>query len=103
MKYTEQKGGLFITHIIIQQMEEILNSGKKYEISRDGRGEKSIVRCELTNFGKKIRKGLFEKEMTQRELAKLVGCSPQYMRKILVGERSGEKYSDKIKNVLNIE
>lgn len=61
------------------------------------------MKCELTDFGKKIRKGLFEKEMTQRELAKLVGCSPQYMRKIFVGERSGEKYTEKIKQILDLE
>lgn len=46
----------------------------------------------LTPFGKKVRKRLIDKGMTQVELAALLGCNKQYIHKILVGERSGKKY-----------
>ena len=42
----------------------------------------------LTPFGKKVRKRLIDKGMTQVELAALLGCNKQYIHKILVGERS---------------
>lgn len=61
------------------------------------------MKNELTDYGKQIRKELVEKNMTQRELAGKVGCTSQYLHKILVGERSGEKYSEKIKQVLSME
>lgn len=44
----------------------------------------------LTPFGKKVRKRLIDKGMTQVELAALLGCNKQYIHKILVGERSGK-------------
>ena len=43
----------------------------------------------LTPFGRKVRKRLIDKNMTQVELAALLGCNKQYIHKILVGERSG--------------
>lgn len=46
----------------------------------------------LTPFGRKVRKRLIDKNMTQVELAALLGCNKQYIHKILVGERSGKKY-----------
>lgn len=49
----------------------------------------------LTPFGRKVRKRLIDKNMTQVELAALLGCNKQYIHKILVGERSGKKYIDK--------
>lgn len=45
----------------------------------------------LTPFGKKVRKRLIDKGMTQVELAALLGCNKQYIHKILVGERSGKR------------
>lgn len=50
----------------------------------------------LTPFGKKVRKRLIDKGMTQVELAALLGCNKQYIHKILVGERSGKKYIEEI-------
>ena len=44
----------------------------------------------LTPFGRKVRKRLIDKNMTQVELAALLGCNKQYIHKILVGERSGK-------------
>lgn len=57
----------------------------------------------LTPFGRKVKKRLIDKNMTQMELAKLLGCNKQYVHKILVGERSGKKFMEKISKILDIE
>ncbi len=53
-------------------------------------------------LGKKVMKQLIEKEMTAKQLADELGTTPQYLNKILHGERSGEKYIEKIKSILGI-
>ena len=53
----------------------------------------------LTPFGRKVRKRLIDKNMTQVELAALLGCNKQYIHKILVGERSGKKYIEAISRI----
>ena len=58
---------------------------------------------ELTTFGKAVKKKLIDKNMTQMELASLIGCGKQYLYKILTGERSGRKYIEKIIEILEIE
>lgn len=57
----------------------------------------------LTPFGMAVRKRLIDKNMTQVELAALLGCNKQYIHKILVGERSGRKYIEEISRILDIE
>lgn len=57
----------------------------------------------LTPFGMMVRKRLIDKNMTQVELAALLGCNKQYIHKILVGERSGRKYMEEIARILEIE
>lgn len=57
----------------------------------------------LTPFGRKVKKKLIDKNMTQVELAALLGCNKQYVRKILFGERSGKKYIKKITKILDLE
>lgn len=57
----------------------------------------------LTPFGMMVRKRLIDKNMTQVELAALLGCNKQYIYKILVGERSGKKYIEEISRILEIE
>ncbi len=57
----------------------------------------------LTPFGMAVRKRLIDKNMTQVELAALLGCNKQYIHKILVGERSGKKYIKEISRILDIE
>ena len=57
----------------------------------------------LTPFGMAVRKRLIDKNMTQVELAALLGCNKQYIHKILVGERSGKKYMKEISRILGIE
>ena len=57
----------------------------------------------LTPFGKEVRKKLIDKGMTQVELAALIGCTKQYVYKILCGERSGRKYIEEIAKILDIK
>lgn len=56
----------------------------------------------LTSFGKSIKLRLVELEMKQEELASLVGTSPQYINHIMYGERTGQKYLDKIRKILDL-
>ena len=60
-------------------------------------------RTELTPLGRKVKKRLIDKGMTQVELALLVGCGKQYLHKILTGERSGRKYMGEIARILGID
>lgn len=55
-----------------------------------------------TGFGKLVKKRLIDKNMTATQLAKRLGTTPQYLNKILHGERSGEKYMGAIVEILNI-
>lgn len=58
---------------------------------------------ELTPYGKMVKHRLIELNMTQVELAELVGTSKQYLGKILFGERAGTMYLEKINQVLQLE
>lgn len=60
-------------------------------------------RVELTPFGKQVKKKLIDKNMTQMELAGMLKCNKQYLYKILTGERSGEKYIERIAEILEID
>lgn len=60
-------------------------------------------RTVLTPFGQEVRKRLIDKNMTQVELAAAVGCTKQYLNKILSGDRSGKKYRNKILRILDME
>ena len=59
--------------------------------------------AKLTPFGVKVRKKLIDRNMTQVELAALIGCNTQYLYKILCGERSGRKYIEDISRILDIK
>jgi len=63
----------------------------------------AVRHSKLTAFGQEVKKKLIEKDMTQVELASLVGCNKQYLHKILTGERSGKKYVEIISEILSIE
>ncbi len=54
-------------------------------------------------MGKQIKKSLIDKGMTQKEFADQLGTTPQYLNKILHGERSGAKYRDRIRELLGID
>ena len=55
-----------------------------------------------SKLGKQIKKKRIDNDMTAAQLADALGTTPQYLNKILHGERSGEKYIEKIKQLLNI-
>lgn len=59
-------------------------------------------KASLTPFGCMVKKRLIDKNMTQVELADLLGCNKQYIYKILVGERSGEKYILEMSRILSM-
>ncbi|NPV89793.1 MAG: helix-turn-helix transcriptional regulator [Firmicutes bacterium] len=58
---------------------------------------------ELTAFGVMVKKALIEKQMTQVQLADIVGTSNKYLNLILYGERSGDKYLDSIARELDLD
>lgn len=66
-------------------------------------GKMKLKQARLTSFGKKVRKRLIDRNMTQVELAALLGCNKQYIYKILTGERSGKKYMKEIARILDID
>ena len=55
----------------------------------------------LTRFNRRTLLSRDVLEMAQ-QLADQIGTSPQYLNKIIHGERSGEKYIDAIKQILGI-
>ena len=57
----------------------------------------------ISSFGLIIKRRLAELNMTQRELAQLIGSSEAYLYLIIIGERSGNKYLDSIGKVLDIK
>lgn len=59
-------------------------------------------KASLTTFGKKVKIRLIELNMTQIELSKKLNINPKYLHLILIGKRSGEKYINSIRKLLNI-
>lgn len=57
----------------------------------------------LTPLGKKIKKRLVDLDMTQRDLAALLGVNAPYITKILTGARTGAKYRKQIAEILGID
>lgn len=57
----------------------------------------------LTPLGKKIKKRLVDLDMTQRELAALLGINPVYITKIMNGSRTGAKYRKQIAKILKFD
>ena len=55
-----------------------------------------------TEMGKQIKKGMIDKGITAKELADMLGIRPQYINKIIHGDRSGSKYMDEIRRILEI-
>ena len=53
-------------------------------------------------FGVEVKKKLIELNMTQRELANLLGANENYLTDILNGRRSGKKYRSQIIKILKI-
>lgn len=58
--------------------------------------------AQLTPYGRAIKKALIDRNMTQVELCRAIGCYEDYLLKICKGLRSGEKYADAIYEVLGV-
>jgi len=56
-----------------------------------------------TPFGKYVAKTLTDLDMNEKELAAVIGTSPQYLSYILNGTRSGDKYLDAIIAALELD
>lgn len=56
----------------------------------------------LSEFGRLVNERLVELNITQKQLAQMIGTSEAYLSMILHGERSGKKYRDKIEKFLKI-
>lgn len=61
-----------------------------------------IGKNKLTNYGKDIKVRLLELGMTQTSLAEKIGCSSGYLNRILMGDRKGKKYYDKIEECIGV-
>lgn len=57
----------------------------------------------LTPLGKKIKKRLVDLDMTQRDLAAMIGVHEVYLTRILKGQRTGAKYKKQIAEILGID
>lgn len=62
-----------------------------------------VKKQKYSKLGKAIKKKLIDKNMSARELAEALGTTPQYLNKILHGERSGKKYLQAIRDILEID
>lgn len=76
--------------------------------SRKGIAKKAVMQTSQTKtrkysaFGKKIMKQLIDRDMTAKQLADELGTTPQYLNKILHGDRSGAKYIEAINRILGM-
>jgi len=55
-----------------------------------------------SDYGKKIKRRLLEKEMSQKELADLLGIDHRRMSDIVRGVFAGLKYRDRINQILDL-
>ncbi len=58
---------------------------------------------DIPMFGINVKKRLIDMRMTQRQLAKDIGVSENYLTDILSGRRSGKKYKPLIYKKLGLE
>lgn len=84
--FGERSGTMYLGHID----QELLSS--QYEERKNT----------LTPYGKEVKCRLIELNMTQVELAEMVGTSKQYLGKILHGKRSGAMYIDSINRAIGL-
>lgn len=59
-------------------------------------------KARLTPWGKLMKKRLIDLEMSQVELAALLGVNKNYITRIMTGERAGTKYRKAIAEILGI-
>lgn len=64
---------------------------------------KKVKKRKLTPFGRKVVFASIKQNIELEEVAKRVGTSKQYLNAVLRGDRTGDAYIEKLKNVLNIK
>ena len=64
--------------------------------------KRGIKKPKPTAFGKRVKIELIRQEMTQTELASILGINKQYLYKIIYGIRPGVKYIDEIRRILKL-
>jgi transcriptional regulator with XRE-family HTH domain len=57
----------------------------------------------LSHFSREVKKRLIELNMTQRELAKQIGMSEDYLTMILTDRKGGQKYKKRIAEFLQLD
>lgn len=55
-----------------------------------------------TSFGKQVKIKLIEKNMTEKELAELIGVGQPYLTCVLKGRKPGYKYISTIEQILDM-
>ena len=65
--------------------------------------KRGIKKPKPTAFGTRVKIELIRQEMTQTELASILGINKQYLYKIIYGIRPGVKYIDEIRRILKLE
>lgn len=65
--------------------------------------KRGIKKPKPTAFGKRVKIELIRQEMTQTELASILGINKQYLYKMIYGIRPGVKYIDEIRRILKLE
>ena len=75
--------------------------------ARNGQGNcigvVEMMDVKTKEFGKVIKMRLIELEMTQTQLAEILGISRQELSRMLKGRRPGYKYREKMLKVLNLD
>lgn len=61
-----------------------------------------MAAMKASDYGKLIKKSLIDRDMTQVELADMLGINKTYLTKILTGDRTGAKYRKAISEILGI-
>lgn len=56
-----------------------------------------------SGYGRTVKKRLIDMEMTQAELARMLGVGRPYLCRILSGDRSGKKYQEDIDRILSLK
>lgn len=108
-RVTENKNPLHNLEVLIQRKQYInynyyIRTIKILQhICQKNKGDYMKRKRKLTDFGKRVRKILIDKNMSQRELAKVIGTSESYLCDILCGAKNDRIYSGRIRQILGIE
>lgn len=71
------------------------------EIRENYREDEKMARKD--DFGAEVKKALIDKRMTQVDLSREIGISPQHLQAIIYNRRPGACYRGKIIDILKLE